>query len=72
MQPLHALLSPPKDKAKTITWTEPALTAFQATKDALANATSLSYPKVEAPTCLVTGASDIAVGAVLQQFIDNM
>lgn len=72
MQPLHALLSAPKDKAKKLSWSEQALVAFQDTKEALANATLLSYPKAEASTSLVTDASEIAVGAVLQQFIDNM
>ena len=29
------------------------------------------YPKAEAPTCLLTDASDTAVGAVLQQFVND-
>lgn len=72
MQPLHALLSAPRDKAKKLSWNEQALTAFHTVKDALANATLLSYPKADAPTCLMTDASDVAVGAVLQQSIDGM
>ena len=69
MQPLHTLLSSARSNSKTLTWNDVALAAFTATKDALANASSLSYPKGDAPTCLMTDASDTAVGAVLQQHI---
>ena len=68
MQPLHALLA---NKTQTVTWNDDAATAFNATKEALANATLLSYPKLDAPTCLMTDASDTAVGGVLQQLIDS-
>ena len=71
MQPLHALLSKGKPKSQSINWTEAALTAFNSTKEALANASMLSYPQSDAPTWLMTDASDTAVGAVLQQNIDN-
>ena len=37
----------------------------------LANATLLVYPKPDAPTCVMTDASDIAVGAVLQQYVNG-
>ena len=66
MQPLHSLL---KRKSQSITWTDAATTSFQATKDALAKASLLTYPTPNAPTCLMTDASDTAVGAVLQQNI---
>ena len=66
MQPLHDLL----DSAKqTVIWTDTALAAFHAAKEALAKATLLSYPQRDAPTLLMTDASDTAVGAVLQQHI---
>ena len=67
MQPLHSLLSG-KHKSQSITWTD---TAVAATKDALANASLLAYPSSDAPTCLMTDASDTAVGAVLQQYING-
>ena len=67
MQPLHALLSSTKPKSQSVTWTDSAHAAFMATKEALAKASLLSYPDSEAPTCLMTDASDTAVGAVLQQ-----
>ena len=66
MQPLHFLL---KGTSQSLTWTEAATTSFQATKDALAKASLLTYPTPNTPTCLVTDASDTAVGAVLQQHI---
>ena len=64
MLPLHSLL---KGKSKSITWTDAATTSFNATKEALAKASLLTYPTPDAPTCLTTDASDTAVGAVLQQ-----
>lgn len=54
-----------------VQWNENALTAFVTIKDALAKATLLSHPKPDAPTNIVTDASDVAVGAVLQQYINH-
>ena len=64
MQPFHALLTTFKPKSQTLTWNDAALAAFKATKEALANTSLLSYPKADVPTCLMTDASDTAVGAV--------
>ena len=72
LQPLHALLAAHAPRDRTLVWTDATQTAFTATKEALANATRLSYPKRDAPTCLMTDASDMAVGAVLQQHIDGV
>ena len=71
LQPLNALLSAPKDRAKKLMWNDQALTAFNSIKEVLANATLLSHPKSDAPTCIMTDASDIAVGAALQQQING-
>ena len=68
MQPLHSLL---KGKSQSLTWTDAATASFRATKDALAKASLLTYPTPNAPTCLMTDASDTAVGAVLQQNIEG-
>ena len=68
MRHLHTLLTP---KSQALNWNDDALTAFKATKEALANASLLSYPKNNAPTCLMMDASDTAVGAVLQQYVDG-
>ena len=49
MQPLHSLLSSSKSKSQTLTWTDSATVAFNVTKDALANASLLSYPQPDSP-----------------------
>ena len=50
-------------------WTEHTQAAFHAAEDILANATLLSHPRPNAPLTIMSDASDIAVGAVLQQYI---
>ena len=45
--------------------------AFQAAKEALANASLLSHPLPAAPLAIMSDASDIPIGAVLQQRIDG-
>ncbi|CAB4045454.1 pol poly, partial [Paramuricea clavata] len=45
--------------------------AFQFCKSALASATLLVHPPYNAPTSITSDASDLAVGAVLEQFIDH-
>ena len=69
LQPLHQLLQATKD-AK-LRWSDEAISAFEASKQALASASLLSYPKPDAPTSIMCDASDSAVGAVLQQDIDG-
>ena len=71
MQPLHSLNTSTKPILEALTWTDSTLAAFNATKEALANASLLAYPKPNAPTCLMTDASDTAVGAVLQQLVNG-
>ena len=65
LHPLHALINP-KFKALDLNWDHNTSTTFLAAKQALANATLLVYPQSNAPICVMTYASDIAVGAVLQ------
>ena len=69
MQPLHSLLNHTKRPSDSLEWTDTAVTAFSEIKDALANASLLVHPIPGAPTCVMTDASDVAVGAVLQQYI---
>ena len=71
MQPLHSLITSTKPKLEALTWTDSTLAAFNTTKEALANASLLAYPKPDAPTSLMTDASDTAVGAVLQQHVNG-
>ena len=70
LHPLHALVSP-KSKAQDLNWDDSTSTAFLTAKQALANATLLVYPQSNAPICVMTDASNIAVGAVLQQYVNN-
>ncbi|CAB3383772.1 Hypothetical predicted protein [Cloeon dipterum] len=48
------------------------LAAFEASKVELANAACLAHPKNDAPLALVTDASDIALGAVVQQCVNDV
>ena len=54
---------------RELQWTNDATAAFQEIKDALANATLLVHPQPEAPINIMTDASDITIGAVLQQYL---
>ena len=51
------------------TITDQSSATFDSMKEALSEATLLAHPKPHAPTCIMTDASDCAVGAVLQQQI---
>ena len=51
---------------------ESAYLAFIESKQILANATLLVHPDHSAPLNITCDASDIAVGGVLQQYIDNV
>lgn len=56
-----------KNDKRKITWTTKAEQAFTASKELLATATLLAHPIPEAVISIATDASDIAVGAVLEQ-----
>ena len=45
--------------------------AFERTKEALVHATMLAYPQTNAPLAVTVGASSVAVGAVLEQLVDD-
>ena len=63
LSPLHSLL--PSTKTKGDLQTPDALSSFTSIKNALANVTLLFYPVLNEPTSLMTDASDLAIGAVL-------
>ena len=71
LTPLNSLLKTTAPNSRALQWTPPATTAFNDIKDALANATLLVHPKPNAPLNVMTDASDFAIGAVLQQFLDD-
>ncbi|BHF84524.1 hypothetical protein SprV_0902767500 [Sparganum proliferum] len=68
MLPLTNLLSGPKGPLE---FRGHALTVFERIKTSLADATLLTHPAPEAPLSLMVGASTVAVGAVLQQHIND-
>ena len=68
MSPLYIALA---GNPKTLIWSDVMSKAFDATKKALAEATLLSHPHHGAPLSITTDASDLAIGAVLQQFGNN-
>ena len=59
-------------KHKLLVWTSELDMAFRLSKEVLAKATMLAHPGREAPTSLTADASDVAVGAVLEQLIDGV
>ena len=71
LQPLDSLLAPGKGTKKPVQWSTTADVAFHAAKSSLAQAASLAFPISGARISLMTDASDVAVGATLQQEIDG-
>ena len=71
MKPLYAAIAGHTKKIQDILWTDKMLQAFSRTKDALAKAVLLVHPHHHAPTRVVTDASDVAVGAALEQHING-
>ena len=70
VRPLHTLLATTKTK-QPLAWDDNNLKAFNDIKQAIVYASLLSYLTPDAPTNIMTDASNTAVGAVLQQFINN-
>ena len=69
-RPLYqALVGVPK--SRTLVWTDRMVQAFKDTKDALAKQTLLHHPVKDAPIALTSDASDLAIGAVLEQRVKN-
>lgn len=66
LQPLHQALA-----ADCFTWTTPCQQAFETAKRTLSEAVMLVHPRPNAATCITTDASNLAVGAVLEQYIDG-
>ena len=71
--PATSTLSPQTDKTPSDApeWIEVTVTVFDNIKHALVNVSLLVYPTADAPTSVMTDASDVAVGAVLQQHING-
>ena len=69
LAPLYEVL---KGKPKKLQWGPAQEQAFTKAKDALASASLLAFPSPGAALQLTTDASNIAVGAVLEQLVDGL
>ena len=66
--PLHAALAGPKVKgSQPVGWTPTMVQAFENCKASLSSSTLLAHPNPSATLALFTDASDVAIGAALQQ-----
>ena len=59
------------DPIYTLLCSDTSILTFNQAKEALAKATLLSHPMQDTVTAIMTDATDIATGAVLQQFYDD-
>lgn len=71
LAPLNALLKTISANSRTLQWNSAATSSFQEIKKALVKATLLVHPKPDAPVNVMTDASDVAIGAVHQQYLDG-
>ena len=71
LTPLNELLKSTATNSRTLHWTTAATSAFEEIKNTLARATLLVHPKSDAPVNIMTDASDVAIGAVLQQHLNG-
>ena len=62
----------PKSKVHTVTWTDSLLAAFKECKASLSQAALLAHPDPCTPLTLVTNASTTAMGAVLQEQLQDV
>lgn len=60
-----------KNDKSVIKWTDEGKLAFEQCKVQLRDATCLAFPKTNSPLALMVDASNIAVGAVLQQVVND-
>lgn len=60
-----------KNNNREIQWTEESLNAFDVCKKSLVDAMFLCHPVPNAKLALKVDASNNAVGAVIEQFVDN-
>ena len=67
LAPLHEVLKGGNNKRKKLKWTPDLQHSFNAAKDAVAKATILAFPARDAQLRLSTDASDVAIGAALEQ-----
>ena len=61
----------PRRPKKRLVWSQDTSEAFSQAKNAMVRATQLSHPVVGAKLAVTTDASDTAIGAVLEQFVEG-
>ena len=72
LAPLTNLLAKQgKGSRKPLVWSPEGSKSFIEAKEALSRATMLAHPSTDAPISVMTDASDVAVGGVLQQLTDD-
>lgn len=70
--PLNDCLRGPKVLNSTpVIWNPELSEAFDHCKESIAQAALLAHPDVNAPWAIFSDASDLAIGGVLQQFVDG-
>ncbi|XP_033222559.1 uncharacterized protein LOC117176428 [Belonocnema kinseyi] len=69
--PLNDMLHGNLKGNAVITWTEEAVNAFKESRKSIAVAAQLAFPAPGAPLAIFSDASDFAVGAALQQRVNN-
>jgi len=69
--PLYDISAAIKKKDGLLAWTDTAREAFSACREALVTSALLVHPHRNAPLRLTTDASNIAVGAALEQSVGN-
>ena len=69
--PLNCLLNGCTRKERPILITPEVVEAFDKCKSSLLNVARLTYPEPHSKLSIATNASDITVGGVLQQLVDN-
>lgn len=72
LQPLHDLLGGHMRPSVPLPWAEAATAAFENLKVELAKVTLLAHSVPNRLTSVMVDASDVAVGAVLQQFVTGL
>ena len=71
LTPLNSILKTTPSNSDVLQWTSEATAAFQDIKNTLADTFLLVHPKLAAPVKLMTDVSDIAIGGVLQQYLND-
>ena len=72
LQPLYSIVKPAKrGQSITLIWTPEADDAFLAARNVFTEVSSFDFPTSDAITSLATDASDIGIGALLQQHVEG-